>query len=126
MLDAMLDIFGVILGPKVRGWMDKMASWAGAGRFYVWTRSSPINLGQVDVWTGSVGGAEFFFQNVGSTVQKYSNLAHGKFQNSNQPEVGSMFGQIWATGRKVGGHFGQKCPNFENFAWTKMGGFGKI
>ena len=37
-----------------------------------------------------------------------------------------MFGQIGATGRKVGGHFGQKCPNFENFAWTKMKGFGKI
>ena len=34
-----------------------------------------------------------------------------------------MFGQIGATGR---GHCGQKCPNFENFAWTKMGGFGKI
>ena len=30
-------------------------------------------------------------------------------------EVGSMFGQIGATGRKVRGHFGQKCPNFENF-----------
>ena len=75
MLDAMLDIFGVILGPKVGGRMDKMAT----GRFYVWTRSSPIILGQVDVWTGSVGGAEFFFfQNVGSAVQKYSNLAHGK------------------------------------------------
>ena len=41
-------------------------------------------------------------------------------------EVGSMFGQIGATGRKVRGHFGQKCPNFENFVWTKMGGFGKI
>jgi hypothetical protein len=37
-----------------------------------------------------------------------------------------MFGQIWATGRKVGGHFGQKCPNFEKIAWTKMGGFGKF
>ena len=74
MLDAMLDIFGVILGPKVGGRMDKMAT----GRFYVWTRSSPIILGQVDVWTGLVGGAEFFFQNVGSAVQKYSNLAHGK------------------------------------------------
>ena len=37
-----------------------------------------------------------------------------------------MFGQIEVTGRKVGGRFGQKCPNFENFAWTKMGGFGKI
>jgi hypothetical protein len=37
-----------------------------------------------------------------------------------------MFGQIGATGRKVGGHFGQKWPNFENFAWTKMGGFGKF
>ena len=96
--------------------MDKMAT----GRFYVWTRSSPIILGQVDVWTGSVGGAEF--KNVGSAVQKYSNLAHGKFQNSNQPEVGSMFGQIWATGRKVGGHFGQKCPNFE-FCVDKNGGF---
>ena len=36
-----------------------------------------------------------------------------------------MFGQIEVTGRKVGGRFGQKCPNFENFAWTKMGGFGK-
>ena len=41
-------------------------------------------------------------------------------------KVGSMFGQIGATGRKVGGHFGQRCPNFENFAWTKMRGFGKI
>ena len=60
MLDAMLDIFGVILGPKVRGRMDKMAGWADAGQFYVWTRSSPINLGQVDVWTRSVGGAENF------------------------------------------------------------------
>ena len=37
-----------------------------------------------------------------------------------------MFGQIEATGRKVGGRFSQKCPNFENFAWTKVGGFGKI
>ena len=37
-----------------------------------------------------------------------------------------MFGQIGATGRKVGGHFDQKCPNFEYFAWTKMRGFGKI
>ena len=37
-----------------------------------------------------------------------------------------MFGQIEVTGRKFGGRFGQKCPNFENFAWTKMGGFGKI
>ena len=37
-----------------------------------------------------------------------------------------MFGQIGPTGWKVAqGHFGQKCPNFENFAWTKMGGFGK-
>ena len=76
MLDAMLVIFVVILGPKVGGWMDKMASWAGAGRLYVWTRISPINLSQVDVWTGSVGGEDFFFyQNVGSAVQKYSNLA---------------------------------------------------
>ena len=66
------------------------------------------------------------FQNVGSVVQKYSNLAHGKFQNSNQLEVGFMFRQIWATGWKVRVHFGQKCPNFENFAWTKMRGFGKI
>ena len=74
----------------------------------------------------SVGRAEFFFQNVGSAAQKYSNLAHGKFQNSNQPEVGSMFGQIWAIGRKVGGHFGQKCPNFENFAVDKNGGFWEI
>ena len=87
MLDAMLDIFGDILGPKVGGGMDKMASWANTGRFYVWTRSSLMNFGQVDVWTGSVGREDFFFfQNVGSAVQKYSNLAHGKFQNSNQPE----------------------------------------
>jgi hypothetical protein len=37
-----------------------------------------------------------------------------------------MFGQIGPTGRKVGGHFGQKCPKFENFVRTKMGGFGKF
>ena len=37
-----------------------------------------------------------------------------------------MFGQIGATGRKVGGHFGQICPNFGNFVGTKMGGFGKF
>jgi hypothetical protein len=37
-----------------------------------------------------------------------------------------MFGQIWATGRKVRGDVGQKWPNFGNFVWTKMGGFGKI
>jgi hypothetical protein len=41
-------------------------------------------------------------------------------------EVGSMFGQIGATGRKVRGHVGQKCPNFGNFVGTKMGGFGKF
>ena len=62
---AMLDIFGDILGPKVRGRMDKMAGWAGAGRFYVWTRISPINLGQVGVWTKLVSGAEIF-QDIGS------------------------------------------------------------
>ena len=60
MPDAMLDILGDILGPKVGGRMDKMAGWAGAGRFYVWTRISPINLGQVGVWTSLVGGAEIF------------------------------------------------------------------
>ena len=65
MFDAMLDIFGDISGPEVRGWMDKMAGWAGAGRFYVWTRSSPINLGQGMYGQGQVGGAEVFFQNVG-------------------------------------------------------------
>ena len=37
-----------------------------------------------------------------------------------------MFGQIGPTGRKVGGHFGQKCPKSENFVRTKMGGFGKF
>ena len=60
MLDAMLVIFGVILGPKVGVRMDKMAGWADAGQFYVWTRSSPINLGQVDVRTRSGGEAEKF------------------------------------------------------------------
>ena len=80
MLDAMLD--GDILGPKVRGRMDKMASWAGAGRFYIWTRSSPINLGQVNVlWTRSVGKAEFFFEMLKSAVQKPTNLDYG-----NRPE----------------------------------------
>ena len=37
-----------------------------------------------------------------------------------------MFGQIEATGRNVTGNVGQKWPNFGYFAWTKMGGFGKI
>jgi hypothetical protein len=46
--------------------MDKMAGWAGAGRFYVWTRSSSINLSQRVYGQGRVGGADFFFQNVGS------------------------------------------------------------
>ena len=41
-------------------------------------------------------------------------------------EVGSMSGQIEATGRNVTGNVGQKWPNFGNFVWTKMGGFGKI
>jgi hypothetical protein len=41
-------------------------------------------------------------------------------------KVGYMFGQIGATGRKVRGHVRQKWPNFENFVWTKMGGFGKF
>ena len=34
-----------------------------------------------------------------------------------------MFEQIGATGRNVTGNVGQKWPNFENFVWTKMGGF---
>ena len=29
-------------------------------------------------------------------------------------------------GRSAWGHFGQKCPKFENFVWTKMGSFGKF
>lgn len=33
----MLDDFGVILEPEVWGRMDKMAGWADAGRFQVWT-----------------------------------------------------------------------------------------
>ena len=37
-----------------------------------------------------------------------------------------MFGQIRATGWKVRGHSGQKCPNFEIFVRTKMGGFGQF
>ena len=41
-------------------------------------------------------------------------------------EVGSMFGQVEATGRNVTGDVGQKWPNFGNFVWTKMGGLGKI
>ena len=45
---------------------------------------------------------------------------------SDSSEVGSMFGQIGATSRKVGGHFGQICPNFGNFVGTKMGVFRKI
>ena len=84
MFDAMLDIFGDISGPEVGGWMDKMAGWAGAGRFYVWTRSSPINLGQGMYGQGQVGGAEFFFQMLGYHEVCGSNLARGKFQNSNQ------------------------------------------
>ena len=64
MFDAMLDIFGDISGPEVGG-MDKMAGWAGTGRFYVWTRSSPINLGQGVYGQGQVGGAEIFFKMLG-------------------------------------------------------------
>ena len=75
---------------------------------------------------GQLAEQNFFFKNVGSAVQKYSNLAHGKFQNSNQPEVGSMFGQIWATGQKVGGISVKNAQILKKFAWTKMGGFGKI
>ena len=37
-----------------------------------------------------------------------------------------MFGQIGLTGRKVRGHFGQKCPKFEIFVRTKKGHFGKF
>ena len=45
---------------------------------------------------------------------------------ADSPEVGSMFGQIGATGWKVRGHVGQKCPIFRNFVGTKMGGFWKF
>ena len=84
MFDAMFDIFGDISGPEVGGWMDKMAGWVGAGWFYVWTRSSPINLGQGMYGQGQVGGAEFFFKMLGYHEVCGSNLARGKFQNSNQ------------------------------------------
>ena len=134
MLHAMLDIFWGHFGSKsqVSGW-TKMVSWAGAGRFYVLdTRSSPIvnfRSGECKYGQGQLCRAEFFyffyfemFEVCGS-----KNLDHGKFRNSNQPEVGSMFGQIGATQPGLEGHFGQKCPpNSENFVWTKMGGFGKI
>ena len=99
----MLDIFWGHFGSKsqVSGW-TKMDSWAGAGRFYVLdTRSSPIvnfRSGECKYGQGQLCRAEFFyfyfemFEVCGS-----KNLDHGKFRNSNQPEVGSMFGQIGAT-----------------------------
>ena len=51
---------------------------------------------------------------------------HGSEILTDSSEVGSMSGQIGATGQKVGSHFSQICPNFGNFVGTKMGGFGKF
>ena len=119
----MLDIFGDIFGSKSQGsdgqngQLDKMASWAGAGRFYVWTRSSPINLGQVNVWTRSVGKAEFFFEMLKSAVQKPTNLDHGKFRNRGWIHVWSNWGY-----RPEGwGSFRSKMPKF---CVDKNGSFG--
>ena len=44
MFDAKLDKFAVILDLEVGGPTDKMAGWADAGRFQIWTRGSPVHV----------------------------------------------------------------------------------